>query len=443
MVSRKFKKISGINPIALSDSSFFRKILGKYRQGRGNHFRFPMMIFYRNAGNVLSQNFISQNIISQNFNFKILSGLYFDGEKKSSVFVKNMVHLRILIPWHNFEKIIRQFIKVQSVLKNIHVVAMKHGKDPGDANVIIPEDKLSGFPLLRTIRSLISISYPQTTYNNIQHWGSVCQWISNYPNRHDVMRWNVLQYSTGFEKTSPAIFPGGYVPDRMTHQIGKLQEPLVHNTFLQNQIAGPRMILSPIIINDYCITSTIETNHNHIFNKSNFERIVYAGAKVHSGEPKQGARYLVRSGYELGYRLLFDNRSIAILSKNNPIFFRTYGEINSFTGSYWDSKAYRNYAVKHYALNIPITSFADLKTIYNSGGCEFHFHKHNEIEQAVEQVKKIASQVKEVVINEQKQEQHTVNIKNQSQIDINRISDEVYHRIDCRLKMEKERRGLV
>lgn len=425
------------NSIVLSDSSFFQKIIKKYRQSRVNPFRFPIMIFHKNAG----------NIISQNINFDIFLGLSFDRRKKYSFLIKNIGDLRSLISWYNVEKIIRQFIQVPVILKNIPIVPMEHGKIPV-SDVFIPAGRMHGFSLLKTIHFMITISYPQTICNNIQLGGTASKWSSRYTNNPDGKSGNILEYHIGFEKKSSFLLSNVYARDRMTPRIGAFHKPSVHNTFLPETIVNSRITLSPLTINDQGGPSTIKMIHNHNSNKNNYWQVEGNGIKVHAGRPEYeiaGYNFITQNNNKRGYKLLVDSRSIAVLSKSTPIFNKTYREINSSSDFFRDSKIFKQNTNQHDAFyHAPITSFASLQNIYNPGeGNKFYFHNHDMIEQAVEQVKNIAMQVKEVVVKEHLQEQQPGDAKMLHQIDINRISNEVYQKIDYRIKIEKERRGIL
>jgi hypothetical protein len=72
----------------------------------------------------------------------------------------------------------------------------------------------------------------------------------------------------------------------------------------------------------------------------------------------------------------------------------------------------------------------------------FFFKNNQKIEQKIEQVKKIAEEVKNTVTQKSISVQSSENVVDR-QIDIKRISDQVYQMIDHRIKIEKERRGYL
>ncbi len=70
----------------------------------------------------------------------------------------------------------------------------------------------------------------------------------------------------------------------------------------------------------------------------------------------------------------------------------------------------------------------------------FYFHNNRNIEQAVEEVKKIAQEAKETATKGQGKPSVEMDIRHQ--VDLNKLSDQVYQNIERRLRIEKERRGL-
>lgn len=77
-----------------------------------------------------------------------------------------------------------------------------------------------------------------------------------------------------------------------------------------------------------------------------------------------------------------------------------------------------------------------------SGSDNFYFQTYQSIDKKIEQIKKIAQEAKDTAskIPEQVHSSKDMNLKRQ--IDIIRISDQVYQNIERRIRIEKERRGL-
>jgi hypothetical protein len=73
---------------------------------------------------------------------------------------------------------------------------------------------------------------------------------------------------------------------------------------------------------------------------------------------------------------------------------------------------------------------------------DFYFHKRQNIEQEVEEIKRIVVETKETVLEKSMTKNFPGEIDIKRHFDINRISDQVYQNIERRVRMERERRGL-
>ena len=100
-----------LKTITVSDSDFYKKVIDKYQKGKRNPFRFPMMIFYKHAGRVLSQK----------INIDILLQLYLHNRNIfSSLVVKSVQNMEQLFSWFRTEKLIPQFITKTSLLRSLY-----------------------------------------------------------------------------------------------------------------------------------------------------------------------------------------------------------------------------------------------------------------------------------------------------------------------------------
>jgi hypothetical protein len=82
------------------------------------------------------------------------------------------------------------------------------------------------------------------------------------------------------------------------------------------------------------------------------------------------------------------------------------------------------------------------RTVLNKVKEDFYFHKRQNIEQEVEEIKKIIVETKEAVVEKSPSVNFPSEMDIKRHLDINRISDQVYQNIERRIRMEKERRGL-
>lgn len=100
-----------LKTITVSDSDFYKKVIDKYQKRKRNPFRFPMMIFYKRAGRVLSQK----------INIDILLQLYLHNRNIfSSLVVKSVQNMERLISWFRTEKLIPQFIAKPALLRSLY-----------------------------------------------------------------------------------------------------------------------------------------------------------------------------------------------------------------------------------------------------------------------------------------------------------------------------------
>jgi hypothetical protein len=132
---------------------------------------------------------------------------------------------------------------------------------------------------------------------------------------------------------------------------------------------------------------------------------------------------------------MFEYKSSAILPQVNLL------ADNSETPKFWMRLN------KPFTRNIesnPSNSMTVLKrTIFNNKVKEdFYFHKRQNIEQEVEEIKKIIVETKEAVVEKSPSVNFPSEMDIKRHLDINRISDQVYQNIERRIRMEKERRGL-
>lgn len=99
----KYKKIN------LSDSDFYQKIVNKYQLGKGSLFRFPMMVFCKNTG----------RLVSQKINMDILFRLHIYNQNiDAPLIAKTVQEMKGLFSSFGTEKLIPQFIVKPALLKS-------------------------------------------------------------------------------------------------------------------------------------------------------------------------------------------------------------------------------------------------------------------------------------------------------------------------------------
>lgn len=99
-----------LRTITVSDSDFYKKVIDKYQKGKRNPFRFPMMIFYKHAGCVLSQK----------INIDILLQLYLSNWKiVRSLIIKSVQNMERLFSWLSTGKLIPEFMVKRAVPRSV------------------------------------------------------------------------------------------------------------------------------------------------------------------------------------------------------------------------------------------------------------------------------------------------------------------------------------
>lgn len=241
--------------ITLSDSYFCTKIINKYQNVKRNPFRFPMMIFYRNAGSILKK--IKMSISLQ---------LYFhihNPNVSSYLIVRSVQDMRRLFSWYRVEKFIPQFIGKSSLLGGLQIanrvfswirretvgILLRAGPIPLKnipvvflMQSIFPQIKKRTLALNKILQSSFSGeaggSYPQTAYDALslletanRRILSYRDYIGIYPagRREKVSKYSTPQYKspTILPQTNLSLGRSEAFQDRMT-----LNKPFMHYNFV-------------------------------------------------------------------------------------------------------------------------------------------------------------------------------------------------------------------
>ncbi len=322
--------------ITLSDSHFYRKIINKYQNVKSNRFRFPMMIFYRNAGSILKK-----------INMSISLQLYFHTHNPNVSFylaVKSVQDMRRLFSWFRVEKFIPQFIGKSSLLGGLQI-----------ANMV--------FSWIR-----------RETVGRLLHAGRIPL------------------------KSIPMVF----LMQSIFPQIRK--RTLAPNKILVSSFSGPKAGYYPQPA--YNVFSSREAVNRQLLSYRNYS--------------------------------VFEYKSPTILPQiNSPL-----GKNETFQDRMTLSKPFM-----HYNFVSGVASNANAKggkTAFKTDIEDFYFYKQRRIEEEVEEIKRIVVETKGAVEEKPVSNdfQRDIDLRIKRQLDVNRISDQVYQNIERRIRMERERRGL-
>lgn len=337
--------------ITLSHSYFYRKIINKYQNVKRNPFRFPMIIFYRNAGSILKK-----------INMSISLQLYFhihNPNVSSYLIVKSVQDMRRLFSWFRVEKFIPQFIGKSSLLGGLQI-----------ANRV--------FSWIR-----------RETVGRLLHAGRIPL------------------------KSIPVVF----LMQSIFPQIRK--RTLALNKILESSFSGAAAGSYPQTA--YDAFSFLETANRRILSYRDYVGIYPAGRRENVSK-YSAPQY----------------KSPTILPQINLLL----GKSESFQDRMTLSKPFM-----HYNFVSGVGSNANAKggrTAFKTDGEDFYFYKQRRIEEEVEEIKRIVVETKGVVEEKSVSNdfQRDIDLRIKRQLDVNRISDQVYQNIERRIRMERERRGL-
>jgi hypothetical protein len=308
--------------ITLSDLYFYRKIITRYQNSRRSYFRFPVMIFCKNMGRVLSQKVTINAILRPNFHN--LNMTY-------SLIERRVQEIKLMFSWFRTEKINQSSLPI--ILRTFQNLFNFENKEP---------------------LSIISKNFKYR--NPMQIKSSVISFQANLLQNKNVM----------FFINKAGMYP------QMNDQFQN--KGLMQITVPQVQI--------------------ITKNFKH-------------------GNPMHSKSYMISFQTNL-----LQNKNVMVINKQSGM---TYHVNSGFNSS--DSKDVKRESV----LNV------------KSG--DFCFHNQRNIEQEVDEIKKIVIQTKEAMIESSPNMVSPVDMNIKRHFDINRISDEVYQNIERRIRIEKERRG--
>ncbi|NOY65339.1 MAG: hypothetical protein GXO97_08105 [Nitrospirae bacterium] len=335
------KKTDKDRGIAMSDLYFHQKVVNKYRLNKTNPFGFPVMLFYKNRGHVLSQ----KN------NMNILLQLHLHKQDMMSITVKGIQEIKRLFSCFMTEKLIPQSVLLSAVhfsakKKSIFFFIQSMLSRTGNINTMLQPSFSATDAFFYLQRACNISSYSERLFNfgknvqviNPQAQVTSFQRLSKTPS---IKR----TYHSGFEYKIPAMFSQvNLLLDNKARD--NINKDLFNKTF-QNWTT----VNKPLI------------KHHH---------------------------------YSFG----IGSDNINYISARQRTAFKMDGEDN------------------------------------------FYFHKQRKMEEEFEELKKIVIETKEAVAEKPASTHSLSDMDIKQYFDINRISDQVYHNIERRIRIERERRGL-
>ncbi|MDL1973322.1 MAG: hypothetical protein LWX55_00755 [Deltaproteobacteria bacterium] len=397
--------------ITLSDSDFYKKVINKYQKGKRNPFRFPMMIFYKHAGRVLSQK----------INIDILLQPYFhDRNIFSSLVVKSVQNMKRLFSWFMTEKRIPQFITKPALLKRIH--------SANKIFTLIQHETASR--LLRAAQMAVnSLSFVRARPETPGGYGRVSKSETSSFSQGQGNQEIVQRLTLGTLHRQPR---------RLMQRLRrwKVLQPLfsIPNTILYlHDVTG---VSAP------CFTVNRQF-FNQFFNQGNYVQIIKPETEKRRTFPVRGidGRYPSSQKENIGgYPPVLEHKSPAILPQVSCLQNKSSNE----TFQNWTTV--NKPLIKHYhykfGSNAVNSIAAQIKTTFEAGNEDFYFNKAQTMSREVEELRKIIVETKETVIDKSVSTHSPIEIDMKKYLDVNRLSDQVYQKIEQRIRIERERRGL-
>ncbi len=396
-----------LKTITVSDSDFYKTVIDKYQKRKRNPFRFPMMIFYKRAGRVLSQK----------INIDILLQLYLHNQNIfSSSVVKSVQNMERLFLWFGTAKHIPQFIVKPVLLRSVHSLNKMF--------TLIRHETASG--LLRAAQMAVnSLSFvracPETPGGYDRVFKSETSSFSQGQGNQEIVRMPTLGTSH--------------------RQSRRLMQRLLGWKVLQPLFSIPNTVL---YLHDatYASAPGFAVNRQ-LFKYGNYVQIIKPETGKRRTFPVRGidGRYPSSQKENIrGYHPGLEHKSPAILPQVRFLQNKSSNE----TFQNWTTV--NKPLIKHYHYNFGSNAANSLaaqrKTTFEAGNEDFYFNKAQTMSQEVEELRKIIVETKDAVKEKSLSSYSPMDIEIKRHLDLSRLTDQVYQMLERKIEIERERRGL-
>ncbi|CAG0953614.1 hypothetical protein METP3_00359 [Methanosarcinales archaeon] len=447
--------------ITMSDTSFYQKIMSKYQKGKNNVLNFPFMVFGKNL----------EHILPKKFNINLLLQLHFHNQKIINYAINK--NIKGMIKWvSGIEKIFTGFVYRPNILKTINdtkkSMTFQHEIISGFP-AAIPNELTYNYSLSYlsniSVRRRHEFIYEPVGLNSPQNSQRTQRMQSEATKSLRPLQLEILYYPSRSVDINSNQIANHFLMNYGSISAGKMNNNMLSSGLVDHSshlLSYRNLFYKRILQNINSSKSELESINSSKselesksvqYNLSNKENIVrYSGLVDHSS-------------HLLSYRNLFLNKILQniafnprnITSSSDVLFnqIQIYGN-NSQIGKIRHETILHDFGAtgKYYtSQNQNVTKKDDLKNSSNSSGSismqrrdgqnndNFYFQNHRQIDQKIEQIKKLSQEAKEIVA--QKSLRSSVKSEIQPEIDIKRLSEKVYKMIEYNLKIEKERRGYL
>jgi hypothetical protein len=453
--------------ISLSDANFYQKILRKYQKGKWNLLNFPFIVLGKNLEQVFPQKFNINLYVHLNFHNQRLINYSVD---KSIKGMKEWVS--------GVEKILIELgcnSDVLRIIKNIRKsITFQHetisGFSASMSNLAYGQSKKVIFPIFLF----------NTPSLDIGNYGS----MPTGKARINILSSDLFDQSSHISSyrnlfLNKILQNGATYPRNITLSGGTLSnQNLIYSNNIQNinlLISGHNAIKYPPNISSsggalknknlnlvlrqiYDREHLTETN-SHLLNKftsigiGHLFKIIRNFAEYYSKKKLNNSLlqtfYDVSSINQGNYLKLANSKAILLDFEAERKYYLFHNK--NFIGNSLIKNDSSRYSITLIHPPIRRSSIRNSSNSFNSISMQrkdvqnndnFYFQNHRQMDQKIEQIKKISQEAKEIVTKKflsDSSEKASI----QPEIDIKRLSDKVYKMIEYNLKIEKERRGYL
>lgn len=435
----------------LSSSDFYQKIIRKYQIGKRKTLRLPMMILYEIKGHLLLTK-ISKSILLH-FHMAIQNII-------PCLTVKIIPDIKKVTSWLNPENTLQTIVSPvsQKNIQNVNIYE-KNMSMESLKNSSVYELILEFFPswhintnMISIVSSLKSLFFKagniKTESDKILHIGLF---------NADILKSLKSSQISGF---TSEFFPTGRIITKMTSTTSFLKSSFfkIRDTAIESNKTLKPLLLSvnsafyPQLTHSSPSDNSIDNPQTlnyvshmqiispHLFRvRTDFE---YVNSTVYPTIIEKENISMSQKGDLLKSQYLLEHRSPEILSHMNLLFNNMIFRKNKLSFERSNQAIVQKLLTKNYydSFGEGKSFFFQRRDVYNSNCQDLHFHNQKNIEQEIENIKKVVNETKKWVLDKSKPSLGEADIKRY--IDINRISSEVYQNIERTIRMERERRGI-
>jgi hypothetical protein len=444
--------------INISDRDFHGRIVGKYQKGKKNLYDFPLMIFYKNPGQLLSQK-INLNVLLQfNISKKITS----------QYILKTSEGIKSLLEWFRIERYVPKKHKVNSLASRSK-----------DIPVFI------SFVFEKINSALNRISYPLVLNSEKSNFNSNSYIKSSFQTHNQITKIsteNILNkdytilsvdnsvswdYKFLFHNELPAILQNEYNKssrsDRNYHVILP-HVNLLLNTISANNIVSYTKEFSKEHPSEYgfdhsfpqadlMVKEFVMDKDNHFSNFQNLNDQIKINQvrKIHGRNTADQyvsiydfpavLQYMDTIQKNMPEMIFSHSKSFPTRIKHNKE--KEYRRTLSFKLPSIIRPVLKDEIKGQTGVNLEHLIKPDRSTEASIENHNLQFKTNIKIEEEMENIKRIAQEAKQTVIESVKIIQTSHEEEMNRKINISQLSDQVYRLLDRKITIEKERRGII